>query len=348
MSVWRVKAALAIVAALPAASFATEPNDNFSTATMLAPGLLTVADDLSPRPDTLLGVRDHFGVVYATDDDGSPVGNGYASGLGGVPTNSGVIDFSVTGFGDDGFVGAHSQSGAYRVYIDVYDFFDDLVDELVADRVLSPGIVHDFYYENFEWIQGSYDVYIDNTLGGGFGDVDFFTFTGLTPGAQYTAKTADPLASGVDTLLGVFDDFGQVSNFDDDGGGGVLSQLQGVVPAGGALTFAVSGTGDLGFLGNHVLHGDYELRLTLGGGFAADFDNSGGVRGADLAIWKSKFGANVDGDADNDNDTDGADLLVWQRELGSGGLTALVVPEPGSVGLVGLALLCCGFAHRRR
>jgi len=51
---------------------------------------------------------------------------------------------------------------------------------------------------------------------------------------------------------------------------------------------------------------------------AADFNNTGGVNAADLAVWKTAFGttANADADADDDNDSDGADFLRWQRQLG--------------------------------
>lgn len=349
----RASGILVIAATVGSPCRATEPNETFATATLLSPGVLVVADDLatlpSGNPDTLLGVRNLLGAVYAIDDDNSPVGNGYASGLGGVPTNSGSIDFSVTGYTDEGFVGNHSEGGPYRVFIDVYDFFDDFVEQITVDRVMQPGVVDDFYYEgDFDWNGGSYDVYIDNTTGSVLGDVDFFTFSGLTPGAQFTAKTADPLASGADTLLGLFDEFGQRTDFDDDGGGGLLSQLTGVVPANGALTFAVTGTGDLGFSGDHNWDGGYELRLTLGGGFSADFDNSGGVRAADLALWRGAFGSSAVGDADDDTDTDGADFLAWQRQLGSGAGAAASAPEPASAGLLGIALLGCGVALRRR
>src|SRR5215204_1368719 len=126
---------------------ATEPNENFGSATILSPGVLTVTDALTSNaafPDTLLGIRDGFGEVYFTDDDGSPLGDGTASGVGGVPTNSVSINFSITGFGDDNFYGSHSEQGQYKVYVDVYDFFEDPVDSFSEIRTLAPGIVHDF------------------------------------------------------------------------------------------------------------------------------------------------------------------------------------------------------------
>jgi hypothetical protein len=291
-------------------------------------------------PDTFLGVKDHFGDVYFTDDDGSPVGDGRASGLPGVPTNSGSIDFCITGFGDDFFTGSHGESGGYEVFVEVFDFFDDLVDEFSEVRTLEAGAVHDFSFNDFEWIGGSYNVYINNLLPSP-ADVDFFTFTGLTPGAAFTAETFDPTSSDVDTVLGWFDSSGGLIAEDDDGAGGVLSKLQGTVPGEGTLTLAVTGFGDeTGYEGAHDEQGAYELRLTIGGGGnPADFNNDGTVNGSDLTAWRNNFGNSAVGDADNDGDSDGADFLVWQQELGSAGAAsvAAAVPEPGTSLLGALA-----------
>jgi hypothetical protein len=334
---------------------AAEPNESFTGRTLLAPGVLTVSDVLTPgllsAPDTLLGVRDHFGSIYDTDDDGSPLGNGTASGLGGVPTNSGAIDFSVTGFGDDFFEGGHGELGDYKVFVDVYDFFGDPVDSFSETRTLHPGDVHNFTYSDFNWINGSYDVYIDNLVGGVVGgDLDYFTFQGLTPGALFTAETFDPSSDGVDTVLGWFDSSGALLSSDDDGAGGVLSKLEGVVPAGGTLTFAVTGFGDDGFTGNHTEDDPYELRLAVQTPYAADFTHDGRVNGADLTAWRNAFKLTAAGDADGDGDTDGADFLLWQRQLGSGASTAssaAAVPEPGALRVV-LAMLALCFIGRVR
>src|SRR5262245_41425699 len=159
------------------AARATEPNETFATATVLSPGVMTVADGLTPNapafPDTLLGIRDGLGQVYFVDDDSSPLGDGHASAAGMVPTHSGAIDVSITGFGDDNFIGSHSESGQYKVYVEVYDFFGDPVDSFNETRTLAPGVVHDFSFNDFEWIGGDYDVYIDNALAL-TSDVDFF------------------------------------------------------------------------------------------------------------------------------------------------------------------------------
>jgi hypothetical protein len=211
-------------------------------------------------------------------------------------------------------------------------------------------MVEEFMFFDFNWFGGSYDVNLDNLITPPTGgDVDFFTFTGLTPGAAFTAQTADPTSSGIDTILGLFDATGALVDFDDDGAVGLLSELTGNVPANGKLTFAVTGLGDdAHFVGEHTESGTYELRLSLP--FAADFDHNGSVNGADLTVWRGAFGAsgNAAGDADSDNDTDGADFLVWQRQRGNGPIPASAVPEPAAMALVAIALMCHKFALGRR
>jgi hypothetical protein len=338
----------ALLGCCAATARAAEPNQTFATRTILAPSVRTVSDLLTPgfveEPDTLLGLKDHFGDIYFVDDDGSPVGNGLGSGVGNVPTNSGSIDFCVTGVGDDSFSGSHGISGQYEVFVDVYDFFGDPVDSFSETRTLTAGAVHDFSFSDFEWLNGSYDVYIDNTVGPiSGGDVDFFTFTGLSPGVMFTAETFDPTSSGIDTLLGWFDAAGGLIADDDDSGSGasgLLSKLVGTVPAGGTLTFAVTGFEDELFTGAHVEDDPYELRLTVAGGsLPGDFNNDTMVNGQDLAVWRANFGQTAGADADGDSDTDGHDFLIWQRQLGGSASVAAAasVPEPHAGALFAIA-----------
>jgi hypothetical protein len=238
----------------------------------------------------------------------------------------------------------------------VYDSFNALITSFSEIRTLAPGVAHDFLFSNFDWVGGNYDVNIDNAIGPlTGGDVDFFTFTGLSPGAAFSAETFDPTSMGIDTRLALFDAAGAlvVDNDDnEDVPGSFLSKLTGTVPAGGALTFAVSGFDDDAYVGAHAEEDPYELRLTIGGGgFAADFNNDNKVTGADLASWRSNFGPSATGDADGDNDTDGADFLIWQRELGSGvgGLGAsAAIPEPSGVLLMMLAAASIPMVSARR
>ena len=344
---------LALVFALIAtpSTFATEPNETFATSTVLSPGVLSAIDALafsaSPIPDTVLGIRDQFGAIYATDDDGSPLGDGTASGIGGVPTNSGSIDFAISGHPDDDFVGSHSEAGNYRVYVDVYDFFGDLVDELSQDRTLQPGAVHDFSFSDFNWIGGDYDVYIDNLIAAN--DLDFFTFTGLTAGAAFTATTIDPTNENLDTYLGWFDATGAFleANDDIDPDNDIhLSRLAGVVPASGTLTFAVTGFGDEEFLGEHDIFGDYELLLDIGGGdLPGDFNSDDVVDGADYVTWRNGLGT---------THTPG-DYTVWRSHFGqsqgagagAGSMLAEAVPEPAGILIAILAVMALAAGHCR-
>jgi hypothetical protein len=70
-----------------------------------------------------------------------------------------------------------------------------------------------------------------------------------------------------------------------------------------------------------------------------DFNADGSVDVADLAEWKSGFGAGgaANADADFDGDSDGSDFLAWQRSLGAstGVATAMSVPESAAIILAG-------------
>ncbi len=68
-------------------------------------------------------------------------------------------------------------------------------------------------------------------------------------------------------------------------------------------------------------------------GLTADFNNSGIVDAADLAIWQSSYGINALADADNDGDSDGEDFIEWQRQLGLSppiSASTVAVPEPST------------------
>jgi hypothetical protein len=332
---------------------ADEPNDSYATATLLSPGQLSVSDDLTIKfasyPDTVLGVANQFGIIYETNDDDSPLGDGHASGLGGVPTNSGSIDFYVSGYPDDFFEGSHNEAGDYEVFVDVYDFFSDLVDSFNETRTLAPGVVHSFSYSDFEWIEGNYDVYIDNTVGPPTSwDVDFFRFTGLTSGAQFAAGT---LGTGIDTFLGWYSSEGALLETDDNGGGGVLSRIEGTVPADGTLTFAVTGYGDDDFVGAHNEQGDYQLVLELNSiSLAGDYNGDHVVNAADYTVWRNLLGSNtpLTNETESLGVVDEADYAAWKTNFGatdgggagSGGGSTGAVPEPASFVLLLVAGAC--------
>jgi hypothetical protein len=335
--------AITILTIWPHGATATEPNNSFATSTVLGSGVRTVFDSLFPttefRPDTLLGIRDGSGTVYFTDDDGSPYGSGVASGAEGLNTNAGgAIDFVVSGFGDESFAGNHTQSGKFQVFVNVYDggpipliSFDEI-------RMISPGQVQDFSYSDPQWLNGTYDVFIDNTIDSTPGDVDFFTFVGLAPGTPFVAKTLRGPMSNVDTYLGWFDDSGAKVAEDDGSGENSASLLQGMVPGSGKLTFAVTGDIDHNFEGAHFQEGDYELLLEADSSHVAgDYNGDGEVNAADYVVWRTavdRGGYTAATDGNGDNVVDAGDYSYWRARFGNGpgsGLAAAPIPEPGTM-----------------
>lgn len=311
---------LLATASIPARLHATEPNEGFWQATVLAPGIRSVVDTLTPGyvsyPDTMLGIRGLYGDIYYVDDDGSPLGDGYASGVGGVSTNYGSINFAVTGNPDQYFEGNHSRSGGYTVYIDTYYLPDYPISSFSVTATLQPGAVDEYSYNDYNWIGAYYDVYIDNTVGGvSSADVDFFTFTGAAPGASFSVQTKSTTGATADTLLGWFDDSGTLLNYDDDSGVGYLSLLAGTVPTSGKLTFAVTGHGDNAFVGSHVEDGGYQLEITIATSLRGDFDGDGDVDGQDFLRWQRNPSLGT--------------LADWQAGYGTPLVaSATAVPEP--------------------
>ncbi len=346
---------LALVAMLFGATqslIAAEPNQTFATATLLPAGQLTVSDSLFAGtlsggsgnfPDTLLGSLDLFGQIEFTNDDDSPYGDGRASALVNIPTNSGTIDFKVTGFGDDDFIGLHDEFGAYEYEIEVDDGSGGLIDTLTGARTLSAGAVDRITLSDAEWIGGGYNVFLDNAPGATLqgGDIYFFRFVGLTPGATFTAETFDPSATDIDTILGRFSSTGALVDFNDDYDADLnfLSRLTGTVPASGQLYFAVAGLGDDNFTGTHGEQGDYELTITLQSTSPmGDFNGDTFVNAADYTTWRDGLGTTYTA----------ADYNAWRNNFGPSAVVAVsAVPEPAAIALV-MAIFTLGAAVRKR
>ena len=316
---------------LPSLGGAQEPNNSFFDSTFLAPGVLSVSDDLEVTdvfPDTLLGSRDSSGLIDMTDDDSSSLGDGLASALFDVPVNDDTISFAVSGFGDDDFIGQHLELGAYEAIVTVYDESFDVLDVFSFDSVLEPGIVDEFSFSDPSYLDGAYDVEIDNTIGGVGGDVDFFTFTGLTPGDPFTARTVDTNDQGIDTIMGWFDESGSPMDQNDDAGDNtLLSRIEGVVPFNGEVTIAVTAFDDFDFIGFHNETWFYDLELTIG--LPGDYNGDGTVDAADYTVWR-----------DNDNGLfTEADYSLWADNFGASG-PAVSIPEPTAMLLAAIGMGC--------
>jgi len=65
-----------------------------------------------------------------------------------------------------------------------------------------------------------------------------------------------------DSILGWLDNSGNILQVDDDGGSGLLSKKEGIVPAGGQLHLALTGYDDFDLQGNHFESGEYVLSLS--------------------------------------------------------------------------------------
>ncbi|HUU09318.1 MAG TPA: PEP-CTERM sorting domain-containing protein [Phycisphaerae bacterium] len=266
-----------LVWAFGSAALATEPNDTFAERTILPLGQVSVSDSIDGsgggglNPDTTLGAFDENWGLYATDDDSSWLGDGWASGLYGLPVNpDGTINLAVSGFDDFDFDGMsdgdpaspHGVSGNFILYIDLYDSLGNWVDALSTPDYLPPDQA--LSYETTHDVGGTFHAYIDNMVGGDPGPdpVDFFTFEDaavLMPGNPFEAEI---ISGDFDSMLGWFDDAGNLIALDDDGGLGFLSKISGIVPASGVIHLAVSACPDYEFDGSHQSVGDYVLQLT--------------------------------------------------------------------------------------
>lgn len=88
----------------------------------LTPGrrYAAVVDNTGDEIDTILESVDETGARQAFNDDGSPLGDGFGSAVGGVVTTDPAVRLRLSGYGDDAFTGDHDEMGDYALYV----FFD--------------------------------------------------------------------------------------------------------------------------------------------------------------------------------------------------------------------------------
>lgn len=97
-------------------------------------------------PDTLLSNFDEASNIISTNDDSSPIGDGFASSIIGEVNQQGNINLAVTGYNDFDFLGNHTQSGDYSLFVSLSDrSFGDLdfftIDNLVAGDTFNAEII---------------------------------------------------------------------------------------------------------------------------------------------------------------------------------------------------------------
>jgi len=88
-------------------------------------------------------------------------------------------------------------------------------------------------------------------------DVDYFAFTASAGNTLLT----EIISGGLDSLVGLFDAGGTLLATDDDGGAGLLSRLQFVIPADGIYVLAVTTFPDFDFDGDGNSSGRYVLEI---------------------------------------------------------------------------------------
>jgi hypothetical protein len=135
--------------------------------------------------------------------------------------------------------------------------------------------------------------------------------------------------------LGWFDDSGNKIAADNGSAGGGASLLEGIVPASGKLTFAVTGDIDTNFDGSHFQEGNYQLQLdAASNAIPGDYNGDGSVNAADYVAWRGALDRGVYDpavDGNGNNAVDAGDYAYWRARYGNGigsGVSLAAVPEP--------------------
>ncbi len=254
-------------------AIAAEPNNTPFMATILPGGQLTISDSLDGapgRPNTLLGIFDpSFNSLLYFNDNDSPLGNGFASQLTGVPLRSdGSLYFKITGATDGTFAGNHTESGQYAWYLDVRDPQGNLVPSLSRwqNDELSPFAQDTEWLDpatspdpaNPNWVGYTADITLNNVIGPGSGDaLDYWLFSGFEPFQSFEA-TIDGEFPWLLTHLDASNV--RLSTTSAMNGNPILS---GTADFLGRVKIGVSGVGDSNFTGAHVQAGDYTLTLSV-------------------------------------------------------------------------------------
>lgn len=261
---WRPLSLAAVFAAMPAAGVRAaavneiEGNDDVFSSQTLPGGTTTVYGELeyafSFDAFTLFSqTLQPGGVLAFLEDLGLNPGDPYTV----------VVDNSPSGI--DTLLGVFDQGSLIDENDDGGPFENNLGSAIVGTanaNGLAEFIVTSLDDEGYigdHSDSGDLDIYLapgDEPI---FADIDFYTVTGLTPGADIVIEIVD---AEFDSYLGVFDEFGLLVDSDDDGGVDLLSRIEATATADGAVTFAVSGFPDEYLEGVHGETGLYEVSIS--------------------------------------------------------------------------------------
>ena len=152
------------------------------------------------------------------------------------------------------------------------DFETENNNDFASRNIFAAGVtVVDGSLEGVNLDQADADFTFSSTLVSG--EVNVHDLLGLTVGESFFAAI-DNTASGVDTFLGTFDEFGNNIATNDDSspfGDGLSDALAGNVNYDGSIRLQVTGCCE-DFLGGHTESGDYDLFVFLGVDVLADID----------------------------------------------------------------------------
>ncbi|WP_425398641.1 Ig-like domain-containing protein [Aeoliella sp.] len=229
-----------------------------------------------------------WGDTFISDDDGSPVGNGYASGLAGVVDDSGTLEFLVSSYPDYSFVGDHTDYGDYVLYIMLgQNEFPEpagLVPDLEVYGLISEGTVNTHVFNDLP-SNTPYVAWIDNTVGDSWPD---------TVMAQESSKA------------------------------GVAYQANNGYTGQDSFTYTISDESGLVSEPASVVIQVQSNEVKLPG----DYTNNGVVDTEDYLTWKAYFGATTEPGLQADGNGDGivnlADYTIWRNNLGA----TLPTPDP--------------------